>query len=142
MQSTTESPVAPSGTIQASRGRVRTGWIISGLIAAFMLFDVAGKLARPPQVVQAFAETGWPIETSIPIGIILLACTVLYLIPRTSVLGAVLLTGYLGGAVATNMRLKNPLFSHTLFPVYFGVLIWIALWLRESRLKTVFPLVR
>jgi DoxX-like family len=74
----------------------------------------------------------------VPIGAVLLACTVIYFIPRTSVLGAILLTGYLGGAVATNLRLQNPLFTLTLFPVYFGVLIWVGLWLREPRIRSVF----
>jgi hypothetical protein len=107
-----------------------------------MLFDAVGKFAKPAQVVEAFARTGWPLELSAPIGAILLTCTVLYLIPRTSVLGAMLLTGYLGGAVATNLRLQNPLFTHTLFPVYFGVLIWVGLRLREPKLASVFPLLK
>ena len=101
-------------TTPVSKGRVWTGWSITGLIAAFMLFDAVGKFAKPAAVVEAFARTGWPIELSVPLGAILLTCTVLFLIPRTSVLGAILLTGYLGGAVATNLRLQNPLFSYTL----------------------------
>lgn len=120
--------------------RVWTGWSISGLTGAFMLFDALGKFAKPAPVVEAFARTGWPMELSVPLGTILLTCTVLYLIPRTSALGAILLTGYLGGAVATNLRLENPLFSHTLFPVYFGILIWVGLWLREPSLGSIFPL--
>ncbi len=82
------------------------------------------------------------MELAAQLGAILLTCTVIYLIPQTSVLGAILLTGYLGGAVATNLRLGNPVFSHTLFPVYFGVLIWVGLWLREPRLGAMFPVVR
>lgn len=120
-------------------GRVVTGWIISGLVAAFCLFDVFGKFAKPKPVVDAFARTGWPIELSSTIGAILLICTILYLIPKVSVLGAVLLTGYLGGAVATNLRLQNPLFSNTLFPVYFGILLWIGLWLRDRKVDALFP---
>lgn len=122
--------------------RAWVGWILSGLIAAFLLLDAWGKFAKPPQVVEAFGRTGWPLDLSTSIGAILLACTVLYLIPWISVLGAVLLTGYLGGAVATNLRLHNPLFSYTLFPVYFGVLVWVGLWLREPQLTAVFPFVR
>lgn len=99
------------------------GGSISGLMVAFNLFDVFGKLAKPPQVVAAFARVGWPVE-------------------RSSTLAAILLTGYLGGAVATNLRLQYPLFTHTLFPVYFGVLVWIGLWLREPKLRPVFPLLR
>lgn len=126
---------------EVSVGRIRTGWGISGLMAAFMLLDALGKFAKPAQVVEAFARTGWPIELGAQLGTILLTCTVIYLIPQTSVLGAILLTGYLGGAVATNLRLGNPLFSHTLFPVYFGVLIWVGLWLREPRIGATFPIV-
>jgi hypothetical protein len=122
--------------------RTKFGWIISGLVTAFMLFDAIGKFVKPAAVVEAFARTGWPIELAATVGTILLFCTVLYVIPQTSVLGAILLTGYLGGAVATNLRLENPLFSHTLFPVYFGVLVWIGLWLREPELEPVFPFVR
>lgn len=121
-------------------GQTRAGWIVSGLVTAFMLFDGIGKLVKPQAVIDAFARTGWPVQLSAPIGIILLICTVLYMIPRCSALGAILLTGYLGGAVATNLRLENPLFTNTLFPVYFGVLVWIGLWLREPKLRTVFPL--
>ncbi|MGB7135821.1 MAG: DoxX family protein [Acidobacteriaceae bacterium] len=134
-----------TGTIGSTRPEVSsaqlwTGRIISGLIAAFMLLDAAMKFAKPVQVAEAFVRTGWPLELSVPLGSILVACLALYLIPRTAILGAILLTGYLGGAVATNLRLENPLFSHTLFPVYFGILLWGALWLRDSRLRTIIPL--
>jgi hypothetical protein len=116
------------------------GWVISGLLAAFMLLDGVMKLVKPAPVAEAFARTGWPMDLSVTLGCILLVSTLLFLFPRTAVLGAILLTGYLGGAVATNLRLHNPLFSNTLFPVYFGVLVWIALRLREPKVKTVFPL--
>lgn len=116
------------------------GWVISGLLAAFMLLDAAMKFAKPAPVADAFVRTGWPLQLSPILGAILLISTVLFLIPRTAVLGAILLTGYLGGAVATNLRLMNPLWTNTLFPVYFGVLVWIAVYLREPRVKAVFPL--
>jgi hypothetical protein len=116
------------------------GWVITGLVAAFMVLDGVVKLVKPAPVAEAFARTGWPMDLSITLGCILLVCTLLFLIPRTAVLGGVLLTGYLGGAVATNLRLHNPWFSNTLFPVYFGVFVWVALWLRSVRLKDVFPL--
>jgi hypothetical protein len=122
--------------------RIWIGWTISGLVAAFMLFDAAAKFAKPAQVVEAFARTGWPMRLSSTLGAILLTCTVFYLVPQTSVLGAILLTGYFGGAVATNLRLENPLLTHTLFPVYFGVLIWIGLWVRDPRLGSVLPPLR
>lgn len=134
------APVATT-PFQASAGQARTGWLLTGLIAVFMLFDAGAKFAKPATVMEAFARTGWPVELSVPLGAILLTCTILYLIPRTAVLGAILLTGYLGGAVATNLRLENPLFSNTLFPVYFGVLVWVTLWLRVPKLRTLFPLV-
>ena len=145
MEQTTQSTAKTHGMTHeatVSKGRIWTGWIITGLIAAFTLFDAVGKFAKPAPVIEGFARTGWPIDLAVPLGAILLTCTVLYLIPRTSVLGAILLTGYLGGAVATNLRLHNPLFSNTLFPVYFGVLVWIALWLREAPLRAVFPFLR
>jgi len=128
---------------EISAGRLWIGWFISGLTAAFMLFDAGAKFAKPAQVTDAFARTGWPMRLSSTLGAILLTCTVVYLVPQTSVLGAILLTGYLGGAVATNLRLENPLLTHTLFPVYFGVLSWIGLWgVRDPRLGSVFPLLR
>lgn len=117
-----------------------SGFIITGLITAFMLLDAAMKFARPKPVAEAFVRTGWPIDLSVTLGILLLTSTVLYAIPRTAILGAILLTGYLGGAVATNLRLHNPWFSHTLFPVYFGILVWGALWLRDPRVAELIPL--
>ena len=119
-------------------GRKIAGWIVSGLIAAFMILDGGMKLAKPATVAEAFARTGWPMDLSVTLGVILLGCTLLYLIPRTAVLGAILLTGYLGGAVATNLRLHNPAFN-TWFPVVFGVLAWIGVWLRERKVGQVFP---
>lgn len=125
-----------------SRAQIRTGWGLSGFVTLFMLFDAVFKLIKPAQVTDAFARTGWPVELCVPLGVILLTCTVLYVIPGTSVIGAALLTGYLGGAVAANVRLLNPLFTHTLFPVYFGVALWVGLWLREPKLRLLFPMVR
>ena len=120
-------------------GRTIGGWVVSGLVAAFMLMDAGVKFLKPPAVAVAFQRTGWPMDLSVTLGVILLGCTVLYLIPRTAVLGAILLTGYLGGAVATNLRLHNPAFN-TWFPVVFGVLAWIGVWLRERKVSQVFPL--
>lgn len=141
MQSVVGTAETTPGLITAvSPGKLWTGRVISWLIAAFMLLDAAMKLIKPAPVVQAFARTGWPVELSVVLGIILLISTVLYLIPQTAILGAILLTGYLGGAVATNLRLENPLFSNTLFPVYFGILLWLALWLRDPRIRALIPL--
>ncbi|MGA8528673.1 MAG: DoxX family protein [Acidobacteriaceae bacterium] len=125
---------------ELSTGRVWTGRVIAGLAAVFFQLDAAMKFAQPKPVADAFVRTGWPIELSATLGALLLASTILYLIPQTAILGAILLTGYLGGAVAANLRLQEPLFSHTLFPVYFGVLLWGSLWLREPRLCKLVPL--
>ena len=100
------------------------------------------KLVKPAPVVEATVRLGYPESVILGLGIVLLACTALYLIPRTSILGAVLLTGYLGGAVATHVRVGNPLFSHVLFPTYLGALIWGGLYLREDRLRALIPLRR
>ncbi len=142
MQFAIDTNVLTTHFAEISTGRLWAGWGISGLIAAFALFDAVGKFVRPVQVVEAFARTGWPVELAPPLGAILILCTATYLIPQSSALGAILLTGYLGGAVATNLRLHNPLFSHTLFPVYFGVLIWVGLWLREPRIGAIFPFLK
>ena len=135
-----ETSAMKAEEINVSKGRIWAGWIITGLISAFMLLDAAMKLAKPKPVIDAFARTGWPTELSATLGVILLVSTVLYLIPRTEILGAILLTGYLGGAVATNLRLENPLFSNTLFPVYFGVLVWGGLWLRDRKIQELIPM--
>jgi hypothetical protein len=117
-----------------------TGRILSGLAVAFLIFDVVIHIMSPPVVVQGFTDLGYSPSLARPLGIIELACLILYLIPRTSVLGAVLLTGYLGGAVATNLRVAAPLLSNTLFPIYVALFLWGGLVLRNDRLRTVFPL--
>ena len=106
----------------------------------FLLFDGITKVMKVPVVLQASAQIGFSENLIVPIGITLLVCTILYVIPRTSILGAILLTGYLGGAVSIQLGIGNPLFSQTLFPVYFGMLVWLALYLREARLRSVVPL--
>lgn len=115
------------------------GWVLSGLVIAFLFFDAYGKLAELEMVVEASAELGYPTSVIFEIGAILLISTILYLIPRTSFIGAILLTGYLGGAVATHFRLEAELFTHTLFPVYFGVLIWLGLYLRYPEISLLMP---
>lgn len=113
------------------------GRIVSVLVTLFLLMDVAVKFIRPmpPQVAEAFQRIGYPPSLALPLGILLLACLVLYVIPRTAPLGATLLTGYLGGAVASHWRVGDPLWMYTLFPVYFGVLAWVGLALRDSRVR-------
>ena len=131
----------PSSTDTAvpSRSRVRTGRILSILAILFLLFDGVMKLVQPTPVTEAMTRLGFPLYLSVPIGIILLICTALYAIPPTSVLGAVLLTGYLGGAVVSQMRIGAPLFGTTFFPIYFAVLLWAGVYLQESRLRALLP---
>ena len=123
-----------------SKSRLWTGRILSTLTILFLLFDGIMKLVRPLPVTQAMTQLGFPQNLSVPIGIILLLCTALYAIPSTSVLGAVLLTGYLGGAVVSQLRIGASLFGSTLFPIYFAVLMWASVYLLEPRLRAVFPI--
>jgi DoxX-like family len=125
-----------------SKGSLWTGRIMTGLPALFLLIDAVGKLVKPAPVVEGTVQLGYPESVLLGLGIVLLACTILYLIPQTAVLGAILLTGYLGGAVATHVRVGSPLFSHILFPVYVAVLIWGGLYLRDERLRALIPLRR
>jgi hypothetical protein len=129
-------------TIAPSKARLLTGRILSTLTVLFLVVDIAFKFIRPipPQVLQSMAQLGIQPGLLTAIGILLLVCTVLYVVPATSVLGAVLLTGYLGGAVSVHMRVGNPLFGYVLFPVYIGAVMWAGLCLRESRLLALLPL--
>jgi len=113
---------------------------MSAVPALFLLLDGAAKLAKPEPVLKGTIELGYPETVIVPLGIVLLAATILYLVPRTAVIGAILLTGYLGGAVATHVRVGNPLFSHVLFPTYLGALLWGGLLLRDRRLRALLPL--
>jgi hypothetical protein len=119
-----------------------TGFILSGLVIAFLAMDFTMKLMQLDIVKSTGLELGWSADTALPLGVTLLICTVLYVIPQTAVFGAVLLTAYLGGAVATHVRIGSPLFSHVLFGVYLGLFVWGGLWLREPRLRALFPLRR
>jgi hypothetical protein len=116
--------------------RVWVGRILTGLSGAFLLMDSGGKLAQLRPVMEGSVALGYPPTVVFGLGVALLACTLLYLFPRTAVVGAVLLTGYLGGAIATHVRVSNPLFSHTLFPIYVAMLIWGGLYLRDSRVRS------
>jgi len=123
-------------TAPASKKRLWAGRIISTLVVLFLLFDAVAKLMRIAPVLQAFARLGYPERLAVPIGILLLACTTVYVIPRTSVLGAILLSAYLGGATATHVRAGKPFY----FPIVFGVLVWAGLFLRDDRLGELVPL--
>jgi hypothetical protein len=122
-----------------SKGSLWAGRILSGFLVLFLIFDGVGKAFKLPQVVEATVRVGFPESTIIGMGIALLVSTALYVIPQTSVLGAILLTGYLGGATATNVRAGTGAFN-TSFPVIFGILVWLGLYLRESRLRKLIPL--
>ena len=113
---------------------------MSGLVILFMAFDAVFKFFKSQEAIQGSAELGYGEHHLVAMGIMALIPTILYAIPTTSVLGAVLLTGYFGGAIATHFRVDNPLFSHTLFPVYLAILMWGGIWLRDGRLTKVFPM--
>ncbi len=118
-----------------SRRAARAGRAISGIAVLFLLVDAGMKLLRLPPAVQGTTELGYPADVIVTIGLIQLACLVLYLLPRTALVGAILWTGYLGGAVATHVRVDSPLLSHTLFPIYVALLLWGGLWMRDDRLR-------
>jgi hypothetical protein len=125
--------------MSTGKTQLRIGWGLSILTILFMLFDAGGKLALESHVIDATTKIGYPVAAIRPIGIIALLCTILYLVPRTAILGAVLLTGFYGGAVASKIRIEDPLFSSILFAVYFGIIAWGGLYLRDDRLRTLFP---
>lgn len=125
--------------IGVSKGNLWAGRILSGLPALFLLVDGGMKLVKPAPVIEATVRLGYPESTIVPIGAVLIVCTILYLIPKTSVLGAILLTAYLGGAVATHVRAGEPVFS-IVFAIVFGVLLWLGLYLRNPTLRLLVPL--
>ena len=126
--------------LQTSKSTIWIGRIVSGLPALFLLVDGAMKLVKPAVVVQATTKLGYSESLIVPIGIILIACTLLYLIPTTSVLGAILLTAYLGGAVATHVRAAEGGVFPIIFPIIFGALLWLGLYLNDTRLRALIPL--
>lgn len=128
-------PVQSGARSRATRS-VIAGRVITGLALAFMTFDVTMKLAQVPQAVEGTAQLGFSPSVILPLGLIQLACLLLYVIPRTAPLGATLLTAYLGGAVAIHVQQGNPLFSHMLFPVYVAIFLWGGLYLRDARVRT------
>jgi len=117
------------------------GRVLSGLVILFLLFDGAIKLVPWPVVTETMDRIGYGSSESLArtLGVITVACTVLYAIPPTSILGAILLTGYLGGAMASHLRIGSPLFTHTLFGFYFGLMVWGGLWLRDRSLRALIP---
>ncbi|MDN4522938.1 DoxX family protein [Fictibacillus fluitans] len=124
------------------KGSRWTGRIMSGLVVLFMLFDSVSKLFKAKAAVDGSTELGFAEHHVVIIGLLGLISVLLYLYPKTDVLGAILLTGYFGGAVVTHLRLDNPLFSFTLFPVYVGILTWGGLWLRNEGVRSIIPLTK
>lgn len=121
------------------RKQLWTGRVLTALAVLFLALDAAVKLLELPGAVEATTNLGFPRSLLVTLGVIEVACLIVYLVPRTSVLGAVLWSGYLGGAVASQLRAGNPLFSHTLFPIYIALLLWAGLWLRDRRLQALLP---
>ncbi len=133
---------SPPPKVRLHRGQL-LGRILSGSFALFLLgASATPKLLELPVAEASMAQLGWPPGYAYSIGVLELACVVLYLIPRTSVFGAILTTGLLGGAMATQIRAQNPLFSHVLFSVYVGLFMWGGLWLQSAPLRSLLPFIR
>jgi hypothetical protein len=128
---------APEG-VTRRRGSI-AGLVCMALVALFLSFDTFLKLLRLAPAVEGTTALGYPAESVMWIGVIELVCLVLYLIPRTAVLGALLMTGYLGGAIATHVRISSPLLTHTFFPIYVALLLWAGVYLRDERLRALVP---
>ena len=130
----------PSGTQGVvSKKAVWASRVLSGLAVLFLIFDASVKILRSPFAIEATMQLGYPESVVVMLGLIQIACLIVYLIPNTSVLGTILWTGYLGGAVATHVRVASPLFTHTLVPIYVATLLWLGLWLRDTRVRAVLP---
>jgi hypothetical protein len=128
-----------------SKGQLIAGRVLSGLVILFLLFDAGLKLVSPETAIKYSPPgLGWPLEvgTMYLLELLLLIPTLLHIWPRTAILGAILITGYLGGAISTHVRIDSPLFSHSLFGVYLGLMLWGGLWLRDPRLRALIPLQR
>jgi hypothetical protein len=130
---------SPNEAAAVSKTSLWIGRILSLLLVLFLIFDGVTKILKIPPVLKAVVQLGFSVRQIVGIGILLLVCTAIYAIPRTSVLGAILLAAYLGGATVTNLHAGNPLFE-TLFPVIFGILVWLGLYLRDRRLRALIPL--
>lgn len=129
--------------INPNKGQLIAGRVLSGLVILFLLFDAGLKLVSPETAIKYTPPSlGWPLNvpTMTMLAVLLLIPTLLYIWPRTAILGAILITGYLGGAIGTHVRIGSPLFSHSLFGVYLGLMLWGGLWLRDPRLRALIPL--
>jgi len=126
--------------MQQSKTMTYAGWTLSTLVILFLIMDLAMKFMQLPIVLSTTEQLGWPTSSVTTLAIVLSIATALYAFPKTSVLGAILLTGYLGGAVATHVRIGSPLFSHILFGVYLGLFVWGGLYFRDARVRALIPL--
>lgn len=126
--------------MQQSKTMTYAGWTLSVLVILFLIMDLAMKFMQLPIVLSTTEQLGWPTSSVTTLAIVLSIATALYAFPKTSVLGAILLTGYLGGAVATHVRIGSPLFSHVLFGVYLGLFVWGGLYFRDARIRALIPL--
>ena len=126
-------------TVPISKKMLRAGYILSAVPVLFLLFDSVIKLIKIDPVVESFIQLGYPVNLARGIGILELVCVVVYVIPRTSAVGAILLTGYLGGAIATHLRMGDPFLTHTFFPIYVAVLVWGGIFLRDDRVRALIP---
>ena len=138
---TTIAEATANQKAEISKPARSTGRVLSGLVIVFMLFDGAMKLVPWPIVTETMDKMGYGSSEGMArsLGIITIVCTVLYAVPPTSILGAILLTGYLGGTIASHLRIGSPLFSHTLFGLYLGLMVWGGLWLRDRSLRSLIP---
>ena len=132
-------PVGAVADSRVSRTALWSGRALSAFAILFLAFDAAMKVLQLTPAVEGTTQLGYPASVILPLGLVQLVCLALYVVPRTSVLGALLWTGYLGGAIATHVRVGSPLFTHILFPVYVAGMLWGGLWLREPRLRALLP---
>ncbi len=135
----TQGKAAYGRSVAPSRRAIWTGRVLSGLAMAFLTFDAVVKLLKLGPAVEGTLKLGYAESVIVPLGLIQITCLLAYALPRSAVLGAVLWTGYLGGAIATHVRVGAPLFSHILFPVYVALLLWAGLWLRDPRVRALLP---
>jgi hypothetical protein len=131
-----------SHTRSGSKKAFWAGWVISSLVLLFLLFDGVSKVMLIAPVVEATKQLGYPENLVRPLGVIVLICAVLYAVPRTAILGGIVLTGFLGGAIASHIRLQDPLLTHVLFGLYVGLLAWGGLYLRDDRVRALIPVRR
>ena len=133
-----ESQPMSSPVPRPSRAAFWVGWVLSGLPAPLLVFSGVSKFMMNEQVAKGFTDLGWPVRLAVPLGVLELSCLVLFLIPRTAVLGAILFTGYMGGAIATHVRIGEPFYVQSALPV----VVWLGLYLREPRLRELIPVRR